>query len=153
MATHSSILSWRIPWTGEPGGLPSMGLDMTEATQQQQQHIIPECVSLFYLRYLTFDRYFKFKCNEMWQHLFWWWSVPFQSKSRNLSPFKIIKQSAIIYLKGFALFCLKWFLFFTFKFIVNFELTFEYDEKSGCNSPFVSQEGEDAGAFVLIECP
>ena len=26
MATHSSILSWRIPWTEEPGGLQSMGL-------------------------------------------------------------------------------------------------------------------------------
>ena len=25
MATHSSILVWRIPWTGEPGGLRSMG--------------------------------------------------------------------------------------------------------------------------------
>ena len=25
MATHSSVLSWRIPGTGEPGGLPSMG--------------------------------------------------------------------------------------------------------------------------------
>ena len=26
MATHSSILAWRIPQTGEPGGLQSMGL-------------------------------------------------------------------------------------------------------------------------------
>ena len=26
MATHSSILSWRIPWTEEPGGLQCMGL-------------------------------------------------------------------------------------------------------------------------------
>ena len=26
MATHSSDLAWRIPGTGEPGGLPSMGL-------------------------------------------------------------------------------------------------------------------------------
>ena len=26
MATHSSVLAWRIPATGEPGGLPSMGL-------------------------------------------------------------------------------------------------------------------------------
>ena len=26
MATHSNILSWRIPWTEEPGGLQSMGL-------------------------------------------------------------------------------------------------------------------------------
>jgi len=25
MATHSSILAWRIPWTEEPGGLESMG--------------------------------------------------------------------------------------------------------------------------------
>ena len=35
MATHSSVLAWRIPGTGEPGGLPSMGCtesDMTEAT-------------------------------------------------------------------------------------------------------------------------
>ena len=26
MATHSSVLAWRIPGTGEPDGLPSMGL-------------------------------------------------------------------------------------------------------------------------------
>ena len=35
MATHSSILAWRIPGTGEPGGLRSMGRtesDTTEAT-------------------------------------------------------------------------------------------------------------------------
>ena len=25
MATHSSVLVWRIPWTEEPGGLQSMG--------------------------------------------------------------------------------------------------------------------------------
>ena len=25
MATHSSILAWRIPWTDKPGGLKSMG--------------------------------------------------------------------------------------------------------------------------------
>ena len=35
MATHSSVLAWRIPGKGEPGGLSSMGStesDMTEAT-------------------------------------------------------------------------------------------------------------------------
>ena len=26
MATHSSILAWRIPWTEKPGGLQSVGL-------------------------------------------------------------------------------------------------------------------------------
>ena len=34
MAIHSSILAWEIPWTEEPGGLQSVGLqrDMTERT-------------------------------------------------------------------------------------------------------------------------
>ena len=34
MTTHSSILAWRIPWTEEPGGLHSIGLqsDTTEET-------------------------------------------------------------------------------------------------------------------------
>ena len=30
MATHSSVLAWRIPVTGEPGGLPSMGSKITQ---------------------------------------------------------------------------------------------------------------------------
>ena len=32
MATHSSILAWRIPWTEEPGGLQSMGLQRLGTT-------------------------------------------------------------------------------------------------------------------------
>ena len=40
MATHSSILTWRIPWTEEPGGLNSIGLNTIEVTQQQRrQHV------------------------------------------------------------------------------------------------------------------
>ena len=30
MATHSSIPAWRFPWTEEPGGLQSMGLQRVE---------------------------------------------------------------------------------------------------------------------------
>ena len=30
MATHSSILAWKIPWTEEPGGLRSMGLGKSQ---------------------------------------------------------------------------------------------------------------------------
>ena len=40
MATHSSILAWRIPLTEEPGGLQPMGLQRVGhnlATEQQQQ--------------------------------------------------------------------------------------------------------------------
>ena len=31
MSTHSSILAWEIPWTGEPGGLRSMGSQKSQA--------------------------------------------------------------------------------------------------------------------------
>ena len=30
METHSSVLAWRIPWTEEPGGLHSMGLQESD---------------------------------------------------------------------------------------------------------------------------
>ena len=30
MVTHSSILAWEIPWTEEPGGLQSLGLQRVE---------------------------------------------------------------------------------------------------------------------------
>ena len=39
MATHSSVLAWRIPGTEEPGRLPCTELDTTEATQQQQLYL------------------------------------------------------------------------------------------------------------------
>ena len=32
MATHSSILAWRIPWTEEPGGLQSLGCKESDTT-------------------------------------------------------------------------------------------------------------------------
>ena len=41
MATHSGILAWRIPWTEEPGGQQSMGLQRVRddlVTEQQQQY-------------------------------------------------------------------------------------------------------------------
>ena len=42
MATHSSTLAWRIPWTEEPGRLQSMGsqeLDTTERLNHLNQHL------------------------------------------------------------------------------------------------------------------
>ena len=44
MATYSHILAWRIPWTEEPGGLPSMGSQigklkaLNATTPHPQQH-------------------------------------------------------------------------------------------------------------------
>ena len=41
MATHSSILAWRIPCTEEPGGLQSMGSQEWYTTGQLTQHTVP----------------------------------------------------------------------------------------------------------------
>ena len=50
MATHFSILAWKITWTEDPGGLQSMGSQRVEhnlATKQQQQIWHISCVSDF----------------------------------------------------------------------------------------------------------
>ena len=39
MATHSSILAWRIPWTEEPGGLQSMGHQELDTTERLHFHL------------------------------------------------------------------------------------------------------------------
>ena len=57
MATHSSILAWRIPWTQEPGGLQSMGSQkvghswMTKhSTQLEQNRDVLECVEVHFMK-------------------------------------------------------------------------------------------------------
>ena len=43
MATYSSILAWEIPWTQEPGGLQSMGLQRVRhelVTEQQTKKLL-----------------------------------------------------------------------------------------------------------------
>ena len=48
MATHSSVLAWRIPWTEKPSGYSPWGRtesDTTEAIWRQQQHV--ECIYIY----------------------------------------------------------------------------------------------------------
>ena len=43
MASHSTVLAWRIPWAEEPGGLTVRGVtesDVTERLKGQQQHVL-----------------------------------------------------------------------------------------------------------------
>jgi len=42
MATHSSILAWRIPWTEELGGLQSMGRKESDTTERLHYHFLCE---------------------------------------------------------------------------------------------------------------
>ena len=43
-ANHSCILAWRIPWTEEPGGLQSMGLQRVTHTHTHTHNIISQNV-------------------------------------------------------------------------------------------------------------
>ena len=47
MATHSSILAWIIPWTEEPGGLQSIGLQRLDMTEQLAYMVLFTFLSLY----------------------------------------------------------------------------------------------------------
>ena len=53
MATHSSILAWRIPWTEEPGRLQAMGLQELDMTQQLNHHTLVSSKLSFLLEFLN----------------------------------------------------------------------------------------------------
>ena len=44
MATHSSVLAWRIPGRGESGGLPSMGRTESDTTERLHFHFSLSCI-------------------------------------------------------------------------------------------------------------
>ena len=85
MATHSSILAWKIPWTEEPGGLPSMGShrvghewsDLAEAAAFLFMAITPLyrysmiCVSIYLLVdiWVVFN-FWKLICTvQLWEYV------------------------------------------------------------------------------------
>ena len=65
MATHSSILAWRIPWTEEPGRLQSMGLQRIrhDLATNTNTYIYAYCtwISVFFFRFGSF----QLKCLQM----------------------------------------------------------------------------------------
>ena len=56
MATHSSILAWRIPWTEELGGLQSTGSQRVDTTERLHFHfqgcILSPCLFNLYAEYI-----------------------------------------------------------------------------------------------------
>ena len=44
IATHSSTLAWKIPWTEEPGGLQSMGSLRVATTERLHFHFSLSCI-------------------------------------------------------------------------------------------------------------
>ena len=50
MATHSSILAWRIPWTEEPGGLQSTGSQRVGHNRETSLHHVLNCFRFIFCR-------------------------------------------------------------------------------------------------------
>ena len=86
MATHSSILAWRIPWTEEPGRLQSMGSQELDTTTPQPFvyiHIwkntirfLRMCVSVdiclnVHLHINVFSKVWKFTAQGIWPIFIW----------------------------------------------------------------------------------
>ena len=67
MATHSSILSWRIPWTEEPGRLQSMGSQRVRHNRATKHSTVIWCLTEFigldYDKFLFSIKVF-FPCTE-----------------------------------------------------------------------------------------
>ena len=73
MATHSSILSWRIPWTEEPGGLQSMGSQQLDTAEWLTLSLCCCCIiEIYYLRIIWYKtkqskNINKIKCTTIYQ--------------------------------------------------------------------------------------
>ena len=53
LATHSSILAWKIPWTEEPGGLQSMGgKELRQLVTKHAAHTV-ECILIHAFGFFT----------------------------------------------------------------------------------------------------
>ena len=72
MATHSSILAWRIPWTEELGELQSMGRKVSDTTERLHFHFHFTCTLLVLL------------------------FPPFSNLSLNISPFMLILKDVFL---------------------------------------------------------
>ena len=68
MATHSSILAWRIPWTEEPGGLQSTGSQRVRH-DRGTEHACMQNDELFRLYYICICHLFLSVSSRIWKFL------------------------------------------------------------------------------------
>ena len=63
MATHSSVLAWRIPGTAEPGGLPSMGSHRVGHDWSDLAAAAASTIVNKYLKYIFYNMVLNFQHN------------------------------------------------------------------------------------------
>ena len=49
MATHFSVLAWRIPWTEEPAGYSPLGRKESDMIEALSQHVVCMSIMVFYI--------------------------------------------------------------------------------------------------------
>ena len=72
MATHSSVLAWRIPGTAETGGLPSYGVALSQTrlrwlSSSSSEYILNKYINI---HRATFK---KISLEKQWQSIYWVW--------------------------------------------------------------------------------
>ena len=75
MATHSSVLAWRIPGTGEPGGLPSMGSHRFGHDWSDLAAAAVACLFILVLLYQLYTVFLRCKLQQIQlniTHLHFW---------------------------------------------------------------------------------
>ena len=111
MATHSSILAWRIPWTGKPGGLqftrsqsrtrlsdeahtygilvfwPGMELASCIARRILNHRTTRKVSSLCAFKIVIVIVKFPFPKSQLLTKGEWWWPMHFEYSELNLTPF------------------------------------------------------------------
>ena len=65
MATHSSVLAWRIPGTGEPGGLPSMGIAQSRTQLKRLSSSSSSSIRIYLYRPLSVTSLFMFPSQKL----------------------------------------------------------------------------------------
>ena len=74
MAPHSSVLAWRIPGTGKPDGLPSLGSHRVGHDWSDLAAAAAAVIwQLGYMWQVLARLYFSVNLNEIWVKLFWLW--------------------------------------------------------------------------------
>ena len=96
MATHSSILAWEIPWTEEPGGLQSLGLQRVRHDWVTKHKLVPAKMD-----WKRWD-FFLFKKNlfKGIRFLLKWWELKESKFQRNVNSTTVSWYSTKVFSLG-----------------------------------------------------
>ena len=126
MATHSSVLAWRIPWTEEPGGIQSMGLQRVGHDWATNTHTL--CSQRAFLHKNSLRIFDTSRNSEKIErkHTLW----PF--------PWKTLHSKGFFFGGGYLYFCFYFLLWIDFRFIEELQTWYRLPHNLHLASPDVT---------------